>query len=77
MRLFKHPLTRLPSQVGDDAGFRALARRVSVQVQKISANTAAIAKLVELLGTPRDNPTLRTRLSVLRGGCELAEMRRG
>ncbi|GAA5964470.1 hypothetical protein JCM8115_006325 [Rhodotorula mucilaginosa] len=48
--------------MGDDAGFRALARRVSVQVQKISANTAAISKLVELLGTPRDNPTLRTRL---------------
>lgn len=63
-----HLLTRLPSQLGDDAGFRALARRVSVQVQKISANTAAISKLVELLGTPRDNPTLRTRLSVLRGG---------
>ncbi|BGP55135.1 hypothetical protein JCM8202_002806 [Rhodotorula sphaerocarpa] len=46
----------------EDAAFRALARRVSVQVQKISANTAAVAKLVDLLGTPRDNPTLRNRL---------------
>ncbi|GAA5879493.1 hypothetical protein JCM3774_002698 [Rhodotorula dairenensis] len=50
------------TDTGDDPAFRTLARRVSVQVQKISANTAAISKLVELLGTSRDNPTLRTRL---------------
>ncbi|GAA5990976.1 hypothetical protein JCM10908_000106 [Rhodotorula pacifica] len=51
-----------PADTSEDPAFRALARRVSVQVQKISANTAAISKLIELLGTPRDNPTLRTRL---------------
>uniref|UniRef100_A0A0K3CGS8 FGENESH: predicted gene_9.106 protein n=1 Tax=Rhodotorula toruloides TaxID=5286 RepID=A0A0K3CGS8_RHOTO len=31
-------------------------------VQKVSANTAAIAKFVDLLGGGKDNPTLRNRL---------------
>ncbi|GAA5840208.1 hypothetical protein JCM3766R1_004128 [Sporobolomyces carnicolor] len=46
----------------EDEEFRRLARSLSTQTHKISANTAAISKLVELLGTSKDNPTLRTRL---------------
>lgn len=46
----------------EDLQFKALARSISVQVQKVSANTAAIAKFVDLLGGGKDNPTLRNRL---------------
>ncbi|GAA5913500.1 hypothetical protein JCM5296_001746 [Sporobolomyces johnsonii] len=46
----------------DDLEFKALARSLSTQTHKISANTSAIAKLVELLGTAKDTPVLRTRL---------------
>ncbi|BGP07614.1 SNAP receptor [Rhodotorula toruloides] len=46
----------------EDLQFKALARSISVQVQKVSANTAAIAKFVDLLGGSKDNSTLRNRL---------------
>ncbi|GJN89007.1 hypothetical protein Rhopal_001978-T1 [Rhodotorula paludigena] len=45
-----------------DLEFKKLARSISVQVQKVSANTAAVAKFVDLLGSNKDTPTLRTRL---------------
>ncbi|GAA5919918.1 hypothetical protein JCM6882_007269 [Rhodosporidiobolus microsporus] len=45
-----------------DLQFKALARTISVQVQKVLANTAAIAKFVDLLGSPKDSPTLRKQL---------------
>ncbi|GAA6041075.1 hypothetical protein JCM8097_004707 [Rhodosporidiobolus ruineniae] len=45
-----------------DLQFKALARTISVQVQKVLANTAAIAKFVDLLGGKRDSPTLRKQL---------------
>ncbi|GAA5838239.1 hypothetical protein JCM11251_003438 [Rhodosporidiobolus azoricus] len=45
-----------------DLQFKTLARTVSVQVQKVLANTAAIAKFVDLLGSPKDSPTLRKQL---------------
>ncbi|BGP15596.1 hypothetical protein JCM10213_004113 [Rhodosporidiobolus nylandii] len=45
-----------------DLQFKALARTISVQVQKVLANTAAIAKFVDLLGGSRDSPTLRRQL---------------
>ncbi|CEQ40290.1 SPOSA6832_01881 [Sporobolomyces salmonicolor] len=57
------PLARDPGiSPEDDLEFKALARSLSTQTHKISANTSAIAKLVELLGTGKDNPMLRTRL---------------
>lgn len=46
----------------EDEEFRRLARSLSTQTHKISANTAAVSKLVELLGTNKDSTTLRTRL---------------
>ncbi|KAL7338316.1 t-SNARE, partial [Rhodotorula toruloides] len=46
----------------EDLQFKALARSISVQVQKVSGNTAAIAKFVDLLGGSKDNSTLRNRL---------------
>lgn len=45
-----------------DLKFKALAREVSVQIHKINANVQAITKLVSLLGTPRDDSDLRTKL---------------
>lgn len=49
-----------------DAGleFKKLARSIAVQVQKVAANTAAVTKFVDLLGSSKDNPSLRTRLCV-------------
>ncbi|GAA6021078.1 hypothetical protein JCM10207_003356 [Rhodosporidiobolus poonsookiae] len=45
-----------------DLQFKKLARSVAVQVQKIAANTAAISRFVDLLGGPKDSPTLRKQL---------------
>ncbi|GAA5853613.1 hypothetical protein JCM9279_005074 [Rhodotorula babjevae] len=45
-----------------DLEFKKLARSIAVQVQKVAANTAAVAKFVDLLGSSKDNPTLRNRL---------------
>ncbi|GAA6064661.1 hypothetical protein JCM10212_002134 [Sporobolomyces blumeae] len=57
------PLARdLDISPEEDHEFRSLARTLSTQTHKISANTAAISKLVELLGGPKDNPALRGRL---------------
>ena len=47
-----------------DLEFKKLARSIAVQVQKVAANTAAVAKFVDLLGSSKDNPTLRNRLCV-------------
>lgn len=47
---------------GADLEFKALARTVSIQIHKINANVSAITKLVDLLGTARDNPDLRHKL---------------
>lgn len=33
-----------------------------MQVHKINANVSAVTKLVDLLGSPRDSPDLRTKL---------------
>lgn len=46
-----------------DLNFKALARSVSIQIHKINANVSAIVKLVDLLGTPKDVPDLRHKLS--------------
>ncbi|GAA5855385.1 hypothetical protein JCM8547_009061 [Rhodosporidiobolus lusitaniae] len=48
-----------------DLQFKALARTISVQVQKVLANTAAISKFVDLLGGAKDSPNLRKQLSDL------------
>ncbi|GAA5991300.1 hypothetical protein JCM11641_002816 [Rhodosporidiobolus odoratus] len=45
-----------------DLQFKALARNISVQTQKVLANTAAVTKFVELLGGKKDSPTLRKQL---------------
>ena len=38
---------------------------MSVQIHKINANVSAIVKLVDLLGSIKDNTDLRNKLSVL------------
>ncbi|TNY17053.1 t-SNARE, partial [Rhodotorula diobovata] len=57
------PLVR-DTGIDPDAGleFKKLARSIAVQVQKVAANTAAVTKFVDLLGSSKDNPSLRTRL---------------
>lgn len=37
---------------------------MSIQIHKINANVSAITKLVDLLGSPKDTPDLRNKLSV-------------
>lgn len=48
-----------------DLKFKALARGVSIQIHKINANVQAINKLVQLLGSNKDTPDLRHKLSVV------------
>jgi hypothetical protein len=44
--------------------FSTLSNRVSLQVFKINGNVTGISKLVDLLGSSRDTPAVRKKLSV-------------
>ncbi|KAK4048374.1 SNAP receptor [Microbotryomycetes sp. JL221] len=46
----------------DDLEFKQLHRTVSIQIHKVNANVSAITKLVDLLGSTKDTPDLRTKL---------------
>lgn len=45
-----------------DLEFKSIARQLSLQIHKINANVSAIVKLVDLLGTVKDNTDLRNKL---------------
>lgn len=45
-----------------DLRFKTIAKQLSLQIHKINANVSAIVKLVDLLGTIKDNPDLRNKL---------------
>ena len=47
-----------------DMKFKGIARQVSVQIHKINANVSAIVKLVDFLGSIKDNTDLRNKLCV-------------
>ena len=56
----------LPDPLGAEAdlAFKSCARVVSIQIHKINANVSAIQKFVDLLGSQKDTPDLRKKLSV-------------
>jgi len=56
------PQARGAPQSPEDAAFLGLQSSLSMQVFKINANVQGIMKLVDLLGTPRDNPSVRKSL---------------
>jgi hypothetical protein len=54
------------SGVAADRAFSANANRIALDVFKMDSNVAGISKLVDLLGTPKDNASLRKKLCVTR-----------
>ena len=58
------PQARAAPQSAEDAAFLGLQSSLSMQVFKINANVQGIMKLVDLLGSPRDNPSVRKSLYV-------------
>lgn len=61
MLLVKAGLTE-HGRAEEDLEFRKLSRSISLQIHKINSNTAAINRLVELLGSNKDGKELRTKL---------------
>lgn len=51
-----------PAAAAEDKQFTALADRIALQIFRINSNVTGIQKLVDTLGTKRDNQDLRQRL---------------